>query len=209
MKYLQYLGFVFTFFCSSIFCSASINQCIDGSGNIIFTDNDCPNGFTKKGGQKRPKITKKTPDIQQPKEVNSTILWEKYQLSFDEIEMSWRLTKGTKKEPSIISPQLTFSVGNNGAEAVLRLKLILLFKDSNGNILGDTFKYIRHIDPGQKAESVSMSPDRGYSYDAENDYNDLKKNLILDTKLKVDIVARYMGEKVTITTLDFTSDQIK
>lgn len=188
---------------------AGINLCIDSKGNTVYTDNSCPHGFTIKTETQSAVDAVSPVQTPKPEQKSKKISWEKYQISMEDIELSWRLVLDATTNSAIIYPQVEFTVSNSGNEAVSRLKIILLFKDKNNKNLGDTFQYVKTLPGGEKSEKIVMSPSRGYFYDKQNDHNDYKKNLIVATELKVEIMARYMGEKSKIAILDFSSDVVE
>lgn len=186
----------------------SIKFCTDRQGNTIYTDNACPPGFTRKtvSNVASPKVIEEAPvEVVEEEEIS----WDKYQISLEQVEMGWQLVKDGSAQGAVIYPRLKFVVKNGGVSEVSRLKIIMSFTDESGVFLGDTHKYIKRIEPNKNSEQTILSPTRGYSYDERNDHNDYKKNIIIATKLAVDITARYMGEKKHLVTLDFSSDSLQ
>lgn len=189
--------------------AASITLCVDSQGNKVYTDNLCPPGFSEGKQAGKEKKVKQDPVSNLVDEKKRKVFWEKHKIGIDDIEMSWHLAKGTSNKGSVFHPQVEFTVHNGGSDTVFRLKFIAIFIDSNEKQFGETSLYINRLAASKVSKKKSMSPEMGYSYDEKKDYNDYKKNLITDTKFKVELFARYQGEKVKIATLDFFSKTIK
>lgn len=186
----------------------NINICVDSEGNTFYTDTVCPKGFSKNSedsnGQEGEVETSDHDEVKK-----KVVVWDKHQLTIENIEMSWYPTENSSTKETIFHPQVEFTVNNRGKDTVVHLKFIMSFFDSNGKLFGDTSSYIRNLQPGSSSKKKAMYPTMGYSYDASKDYNDYKKNLITDTKFTVELHARYKGEKARVTSLDFFSKTVK
>lgn len=193
--------------CTPSLYSQGINLCTDRHGNSVYTDNACPAGFTRKKQSERKIVKVQEPTEEDDKEL--LISWEKYKISLDNVEMGWHLVKEQTNQDAVIYPQVDFRVTNGGAEPVSRLKIIMSFTDETSQSLGATHKYIKMVLPGSSSDTISMSPARGYSYDEQSDYNDYQKNIIIGTRITVEITARYMGEKKQVGIMEFSSNLVR
>jgi hypothetical protein len=197
-KFIISIGFCFLF--TSLSHGKTINICIDENGNTVFTDNACPAGYKSKNQNKTTsKLLRKdiTPS-EAVVEINR-ISWEKYQIALENIEMNWQLTRNPSPGESILHPQVEFTVHNSGENSVIGLKIIMLFMEDSNRNFGDTFEYIKDIPGGSTSQQTSMHPTMGYVYTGFNE------DKITSTRYKVDVYARYNGDKEKIATLNFFS----
>ena len=191
---------VFCFLFTSLSHGKTINICIDENGSTVFTDNGCPAGYKSKNQNKTTsKLLRKDITPAQVVVETNRISWEKYQIALENIEMNWQLTQ----EESILHPQVEFTVHNSGENSVTGLKIIMLFVEDSNKIFGDTFEYVKEIPGGSTSQQTSMHPTMGYVYTGFNE------DKITNTRYKVDVYARYNGDKEKIATLSFFSKTTK
>lgn len=194
------ISIVFCFLVTSLSHGKTINICIDENGNTVFTDNACPAGHKSKNQNKTTSKLLRT-DITPSEavvEINR-ISWEKYQIALENIEMNWQLIRNPSPGESILHPQVEFTVHNSGENSVIGLKIIMLFMEDSNRNFGDTFEYIKDIPGGSTSQQTSMHPTMGYVYTGFNE------DKITSTRYKVDVYARYNGDKEKIATLNFFS----
>ncbi len=194
------IAVVFCFLFTPLSHGKTINICIDENGNTVFTDNACPVGYKSKNqNQTTSKLLRTNITPAQAVVETNRISWEKYQIALENIEMNWQLTRNPSQGESILHPQVEFTVHNSGENSVTGLKIIMLFMEDSNKNFGDTFEYIKEIPGGSTSQQTSMHPTMGYVYTGFNE------DKITSTRYKVDVYARYNGDKEKIATLNFFS----
>lgn len=195
---------VFCFFFMPPCHAKTINICTDQSGNTVFTDGACPAGY-KSQNQDKTTANLIRKDITPPPANAETkeLLWKKHQITIEDIEMNWFLTRSTSQQKSILHPQIEFTVHNNGEDSVTGLKIIMIFLDDANKIFGDTSTYLKDIDAGEFSAKTAMYPEMGFIY------NGYDEDSITDKKYTVDIYGRYKGDKEKIGTVNFFSKTTK
>jgi len=181
-----------------------IQTCTNDQGKIIFTDTGCPPGFTSKTNKNiSAKIVRRDITPAQVVEKDNSIIWQKYNIGLEDIQMNWLLTGDSSGKEAILYPQVEFTVHNSGSDNLGRMKIITLFFDESNKLFGDTYRYTKEIAPGKFSPKVSMSPSKGFVYSGYN------KEKITASKFRVDVYGRYQGDKEKIGTLDFFSTTVQ
>jgi hypothetical protein len=132
-------------------------------------------------------------------EQNRSFTWDRFNITIEDIKMSWYLGQNSSQKESLYHPRIQFVVRNDREEEIDSLEIELLYVEEGNKIFGDDHTYVRNLPSGYTSKIIFMKPGMGLIY---NGYN---RERITNQTYKVDMYAEYKGTREKITTLEFSS----